>query len=340
MLEAELNKVRYRSYPDWDDNDSDPGTLIEQLDDHDSDAGSFVDEDDETIGLVTGVAELRRFSYSSTEALSFDPPSDENRMEHVGPEDDYNRICDNRGNNHVGFEDALSPSMQASVRFPPISPRQRLSIDSGRSSVSYPDFYITNSRGSVFAAPVHPRWSTDARPSIPFEGTNQTIISKRIIEDEDKGPDNHFNLVHSVPSIMSLHLIMATTGTLPTFTQGYVPRSTEPNEYQISYADAWRKEEDAKILELLQQRSIRRREQDRKERKREKVRDIFMKPVKRIRQRLSGQHAQHDIEEELTQVLLSPVYDEQRDRNFWRTCNEGLWNMRTKVKSRGRGARP
>lgn len=321
MLEAELDKVRHRSYPDWDDNDSNPGMLIEQLDDENGDAGSFIDEEDENIGLVTGVIELRRYSYPSIDVLSDDPFSDENRMEHFGHEEDCNDYSDDPSNYHVGVEDVLSLSMEVSERFPSTSPQQRLSVDSARSSVSYTDLYITNSRGSVFAAPVHPRWSTDARPSIPFEGTDHTILSKRIIEDEDKGAVNQFNLAQFVPSIMSLHLIMATTGTLPTFTQGYAPGSAEPDEYQIfcadaRCADARREAEEAEILELLQQRSIRRRDQNLKQSKREKVKDIVMKPVRRIRQTFSGHHAQHDIETESTQVLLSPVYEDQRDRDI------------------------
>lgn len=313
MLEEELDKVRHCSYPDWNDNDSDLGMLIEQLDNDNGDAASFVDEEDGNIGLVTGVAELRRYFYPSTDVLSDDPFSDENRIEYVRHEENSNNDSDEPGSYCVGVEHALSLSTQASVRFPSTLPRRRLSIDSERSSLSYTDLYITNSRGSVFAAPVHPRWSTDVRPSIPSEGTNHTLLSKRIIEDEDKGVANHFNLIHSVPSIMSLHLIMATTGTLPTFTQAYAPASAEPDEYQIFCADARREVEEARILALLQLRSVRRRDQNRKQRMRERVMDIAMKAGERIGQRFSGHYAQQDVEDELAQVLLSPMCEERRD---------------------------
>ena len=57
-------------------------------------------------------------------------------------------------------------------------------------------------------------------------------------------------------SVTSLHLIMATTDTLPPFTQGYAPHSAEPNTYQIFFANAEREAEEAGVLELLQQRVL------------------------------------------------------------------------------------
>jgi hypothetical protein len=67
MLDSELDKVRHHSHPDWNDNDSDFDTLIKQLDNGVGEAGPFVDEDDENVGLVTGVAELRHSFYLNIE---------------------------------------------------------------------------------------------------------------------------------------------------------------------------------------------------------------------------------------------------------------------------------
>lgn len=89
-----------------------------------------MDEDDENVGLVTGVAELRHSFNPSIEILWDDSCGNENRMERDEDVADYDCNALDCSKCHDRTEDALSLLVKASARFPPTFPRQRLSMDS------------------------------------------------------------------------------------------------------------------------------------------------------------------------------------------------------------------
>lgn len=117
---------------------------------------------------------------------------------------------------------------------------------------------------------------------------------------------------------------MATTDTLPPFTQGYTPHSAEPNKYQIFYANAEREAEEAGVLELLQQRSSTRRDHNGKQRKSNEVMDMIIKPLQKCSQRPPGHHSRYDIDEESFQALFSLVIEDQWDTSVLEDVKENF----------------
>lgn len=286
MLEEDFDRFSHRSYINWDDDDdSDPGSPVVRMDGGSSNANTPLDEDGETVGLISGVSHRRRYPNPSAEFSSINPFSDENCIETDGHVDDVglnNNDHSDHSSEHVVINTESLSLRRASVQHPATAPHRRLSTGSTRSSLSYTGHWTVNTNGSVYEVPVRSRWSTDARSSTLFNEANPSIISKRIIENKDNGVVNHNHIIYSAPSIMSLNIIMATTGTLTPFSQGYAQYLAEQDDFPTFLAAAQRDSEEAEMLERLQQNSVRRRDQSGKQRKMDKVKKALKKPVKKM----------------------------------------------------------
>lgn len=302
MLEVELDKVKQRFRSNSSDDACDSDNLHEQIHDK-SDSNRTAGGDDETVGLVSGVSQPWRDVYPFTKTINENTSIDFGLH---GANSDRNIDHNDFGSGRsLDVEPAYSFSTTASVWSDTTISGRRLSTISVRSSLSKTDLYITNSQGSVFAAPVRSYRSADARSFIPLKGTDHTILSKRLMEDLDKGVDGRYNLTESART--SLHLIMAATGILAPFTQGYANYKAEEDDFQIFQAEARKKDEEVDVLTLLQQRSKSRRDQPLKHRKRDRIANAAKKPLKKARQFFSNHRTQHGVEDDDDRALLLPV---------------------------------